>query len=162
MQPSAAGWCHFDHLYQRSRLHAVIPGKWSLSKKLVIWHLRQQDLPMRLGVFVLDLMVYVIRVLPSNPQRMNFSLPGIICWYHFAGGWRRIKKVLPEHVDIFPQGPARLRVSRRVTLFQPSPRRLCGARRWLARNKNLRTFHKQLVRYFLFPFFFFLSTKQHN
>lgn len=36
MQPSAAGWCHFDHLYQRSRLHAVIPGKWSLSKKLVI------------------------------------------------------------------------------------------------------------------------------
>lgn len=41
---------------------------------------------MRLGVFVLDLMVYVIRVLPSNPQRMNFSLPGIICWYHFAGG----------------------------------------------------------------------------
>lgn len=79
MQPSAAGWSHFHHLYQRIRLHAVIPGKWSLSNKLVIWHLGQQDLPTRLGVFVPDLMVYVIRVLLSNPQRMKFSL-GIICY----------------------------------------------------------------------------------
>lgn len=82
--------------------------------------------------------------------------------YHFAGRWRRIKKILPEHVDIFPQGPACLWDSRGVALFQPSPRRLCDARWGLAWNQSLCPLHKQLVRHFPFLYYQQLSNSLSN
>lgn len=63
-----------------------------------------------------------------------------------TGGWRRIETVLPEHVDVLPQGAARLRVPRGVALLQPAPGRIRNARWGVARHPNLRPVYEQLVR----------------
>lgn len=81
---------------------------------------------------------------------------GVICRHPFAGRWRWIQKVFPERVDVVPQGAACLWVSRGVALFQPPAGHLHFAGWGLARYEILRPVHKQLVRHFLFPFFYFI------
>lgn len=71
--------------------------------------------------------------------------------YLHTGGRRRIKTVLPERVDVLPQGATCLRVPGGVALFQPPPGHLRDTRRWLARHQDLRPVHEQLVRHFSFP-----------
>lgn len=76
---------------------------------------------------------------------------GFLCG--FAGRWRWIQTVLPERVDVVPQGTARLWVSRGVAVFQPPAGHLHLAGWGLAWDQILCPVHKQLVRHFLFLFF---------
>lgn len=167
MQPSAALWSHFHHLYRRIR--RLLPQLTNLAycycgEIQYFQHLcnltcvHNKSCPERGLVFCSRYHG------PCNDRPIKWPLvdefqfarkakerlPGVIYRYHFAGRWRRIKEILPEHVDVVPQGPTCLWVSRGVTLFQPSPRHLCDARWGLAWDQSLCPFHKQLVRHFPF------------
>lgn len=48
--------------------------------------------------------------------------------YLHTGGRRRLETVLPERVDVLPQGATRLRVPGRVAVFQPPPGHIRDAR----------------------------------